>query len=199
MSLRFLSRGVAELLAGDRDLAHQPALRNGEYRHALVIFTARNGILHSTADAGFSAVRTGARRRAGSHGGDTGIRSELERAGLELIQCSLVREKNDLAECFAARLKPDAEFRHRDIAHPFSMNVNMTSAMRSADAQRALTDGREYRVSVALVEKGGTLARILEQSDGVAIAALGISRSYRQRQHCASCQYTIHDSHNPDL
>jgi len=97
------------------------------------------------------------------------IGAELEAAGGEFIEGSLVLEENDLAVCLAPGLKTDAHLSHRGVTDMSSVRVHVTASVSGAYDETALADGWKDRVAVALGEKRGALAGILEQSDGVGI------------------------------
>ena len=84
-------------------------------------------------------------------------------AGAELAEGALILEEHDLAEGLPACLEADAELRERGVSDMASLHIDATRTARAADPERALTDGREYGISMGFVEESPALARVLEK------------------------------------
>src|SRR5229473_7714811 len=106
------TRRVRELLPGDGGCIHESTLRNGEYRHAILVVAGRSRVLLAAACFGSSAV--GARAR-GCGCGDrdrAGSGRKLEGTRFEFIQRALVLEEYHRAVGFAAGLESDSDLTH---------------------------------------------------------------------------------------
>src|SRR5208283_5347350 len=176
-----LFRRVGEFLSGNSCLIHQAALGNREHRHALLVVARGRRVLLAAARTRGRAAGAGACRGARGNGDRADVSAEGESAGGEFIERPLILEEDDLAVGLAARLQTDAQLRHRCVADVLALLVDLARAVGRADQESALADRRKNHIAVAGAEKCGACARILEQTDGVAVA-VGQRRESRERQ-----------------
>src|SRR5690606_15583665 len=96
-------------------------------------------------------------------------------------------EKDDLAVSLPAGLEPDTDLVHGRVTDPLALLIHAPAPVRRAHPQATFADGREHRVAIAAVEKFGTLTRVLEQLDRVAVL-IGAGRETHQAQGHAQQQ-----------
>src|SRR4029079_6710656 len=71
------------------------------------------------------------------------VGGELEPAGLEVVQRFLRLEQDQLGEALAADLRADGRLRNVGPTNHAALLVDFAAAVRTADNEPALTDGRE--------------------------------------------------------
>src|SRR5580658_3642205 len=154
-------RLIAEFLAADGGLIHEASLRDREHGHSLVVGACGRRLVACAGAAG----GTGRSGCAGCRGRDhhrVRVRAELEAARGEFIERTFVFEENDLAVRLAAGLKSNTHLSHRGVADVLAARVYMAAAMRRADDEPSLTDGRKDCVTVTPGEEGSALTGRLE-------------------------------------
>src|SRR5882672_849055 len=145
----FPARDVAELLTGNRRRSHQTAFGDGEHQHSLLEAAARGrGIVFSAARARGRSRSTRAGGGTRSDGDGASPRGKFKGTRLELVECALILEENDLAVCLAAGLEARAELRHGRIADKFITHVHPAFAMCATDNEARLTYGWKSRIRV---------------------------------------------------
>src|SRR5258708_38482258 len=180
VSLVSAERLVREVLAGDVGGEHEPTLRDREDRHASLIVAIRRGIRRLSTRLRRHAIGTDAGRRACGNGDGTRTRVEFEFTRFKFIQITLIFEENDLAIRFAAGLESDAQLRHRRVADQPVMHIHVTFTSCAADNEPSRADGREHRITIAIVEKYSALSGMLEKLDGLVVVA-GVSHTRPQQ------------------
>src|SRR5579859_5380003 len=128
---------IGEFFSGEVGGEHESALGDGEDRHAGLVVSIRSGIRRRPTCLRRGPIGTDAGRRAPGNGDGACAGIEFELARFELIEGTLVLEKDDLAVRFPAGLKSNAQLRHRRIADDPVMHVHVTLASRAADDQPA--------------------------------------------------------------
>src|ERR1700692_467783 len=160
-----------KFLAGDGSLVHQAALRDRKHRYTFVVLAPRNCTVRV-----YACPSTGAGRACRSRGarGDRNradVSAEFEPTRFELVQGTLVFEKDDLAISLAAGLKSDSKLPQGHVPNVPSVHVHATFAKGSADSDGSLADRWEYGVTVAVAKEARRLVRFLESLNRVAIGA----------------------------
>src|SRR5882762_8484629 len=169
VTVRSFLGGISEFLAADARFEHQPTLGDSKRRHALVVGTGSRGVMFAAAGAGGVTRRVRGGGRAGGDGDRGCLYAELELTGGEFVEGALVLKEHNLAIALAAELPTDRQLFHRGVADVRTSLVDPALAVGAADAHAGFADGRENRVTVAVVEKIRTRSGFPEYLDGFGV------------------------------
>src|SRR5262249_44936638 len=159
----FLVGRVLELLAAHGCPSDQASLGDRKHGHAPVIAAGRLRILLAAARTRFRSSRSGFRGCGcrDRYGFDAG--PEFEIAGAEFIERTLFLKEVDHPVPLPTSRHADADLGHGRFADALALFVDTAIAMRAADAESRLADGREHSVGMGVGKEMTALPGILEQ------------------------------------
>src|ERR1700733_4627974 len=151
-----------EFLAGNVGGKHEAAFGDCKYRHATLVVAVGCRITWATTRFGGGAIGTHSGGGSRGDGDGAGAGAKFEFTGFEFIQVLFVLEEYYLTERFAAGLKPEAQLRHHGGADYLILHIYPTAPSSTADDEASGANGGEYCVGIAIVEKYGAFAGVLE-------------------------------------